>query len=132
MQLRDAYGEIAAAGELVAIGMGRLEDAAAFKARWRIPFPLLVDRRRESYRALGLQTGSLAQIAGPRVWGPFLAGMARGRGVAAGRQNVYQLGGAAVVAPGGSITYLHRAGTSADNAPVPDLIDALRRAQARP
>lgn len=130
MQLRDAYEDLTARGELAAIGMGRPEEAAAFKARWQVPFPLLVDRRKESYRALGLETGSLARIAGPRVWGPFLAAMARGRGVAIGRQDIYQLGGAAVIVPGGTITYLHRARTSADNAPIAELVNALHRAQA--
>jgi hypothetical protein len=131
VQLRDSYADLAELGELAAIGMGEIEAARAFKSRWQIPFPLLVDRRRESYRALGLRTGNLAQVAGPRVWAPFIAGIARGRGVAVGRQNIYQLGGAAVVTPGGKVVFSHRAANSADNAPVAELLAALRRAAQR-
>lgn len=126
--MRDRYEEFEAKGaNVAAIGMGLTAMAADFRDKQDIPFPLLVDRRRETHRALELKRGNLFEIAGPKQVArgvkSFLTGNRQGR--PAPKQDVLQLGGALVVAPGGKVLYRHQASGAEDNAPVDDLLDAL-------
>lgn len=124
--MRDRYEELEGAN-IAAIGMGLTAMAADFKQKQDIPFALLVDRRRETHRAVELARGKLLDVAGPKqiVRGikSFLTGSGQGR--PAPKQDVLQLGGALVVAPGGKVLYRHVATGSDDNAPVDDLVAAL-------
>jgi hypothetical protein len=131
--LRDRHEEITAAGgDVVAIGMGWPEAAAAFKQEFRIPFPLLVDRTKESYRALGMRRGNLWDVAGPHVWARGLQNMLKGHSpLARAKQDVLQLGGTVVVTPANELLLVHRSKTSEENLPVDDMIDALARAGRR-
>lgn len=126
-QLRDNRPRFDQLGaRVVCIGMDSSETAARFKSRYDIPFTLLVDSRRESYKALDIRKGSLLDLLGPRVWRgaprSFRAGNPRGKI----QGNPYQLGGAAVVATGGEIVYLHRSKNAVDNAPVERLLDEVK------
>lgn len=126
--MRGRYEEFEAKGaNVAAIGMGLTAMAADFRDKQDIPFPLLVDRGRETHRALELKRGNLLDVAGPKqvVRGikSLLTGNAQGR--PAPKQDVLQLGGALVVAPGGEVLYRHQATGAEDNAPVDDLLNAL-------
>lgn len=126
--MRDHSDEFEAKGaHVAAIGMGLTAMAAVFKEKHAIPFTLLVDRHRETHRAAGLERGSLLEVVGPkqvaRGLKAFVTGTSAGR--PAPKQDVLQLGGALVIAPGGKILYRHRATGAEDNAPAGDLIGAL-------
>ena len=126
--MRDRYEEFEAKrANVAAIGMGLTAMAADFKEKQSIPFALLIDRRRETHRALELKRGRLLDVIGPKQVArgvkAFLSGSGQGR--PAPKQDVLQLGGALVVAPGGDVLYRHVATGSGDNAPVDDLLQAL-------
>lgn len=126
--MRDRYEEFEAKGaNVAAIGMGLTAMAADFRDKQDIPFPLLVDRHRETHKALELKRGNLLEIVGPKqvVRGikSLFTGNTQGR--PAPKQDVLQLGGALVVAPGGTVLYRHQASGAEDNPPVDDLLDAL-------
>ena len=126
--MRGRYEEFEAKrANVAAIGMGLIPMAAAFRDQHDIPFPLLVDRHRETHGALELKRGNLMDVVGPKqvVRGvkAFFKGTRAGR--PAPKQDVLQLGGALVVAPGGEVLYRHQAAGAEDNAPVDDLLDAL-------
>jgi hypothetical protein len=126
--LRDRYEEFEAKrANVAAIGMGLTAMAADFKRKQGIPFPLLVDRHRETHRAVELTRGNLLDVVGPKQVArgvkSFLTGNVQGR--PAPKQDVLQLGGALVVAPGGEVLHAHRATGAEDNAPVDDLLAAL-------
>jgi hypothetical protein len=124
--LRDRYDEFTARGaQVVAIGMGDISHAARFKDGQNIPFPLLVDTERQSYRALGFKVGSFLEVSGPRRWMPGLKSFVTGHGGALPKQNMYQIGGALVIAKGGEVLFEHRGQASEDNAPIDDLLRAL-------
>lgn len=125
--MRDRYEDFEGAGATVAaIGMGTTEMAADFATESNIPFPLLVDSSRQSYRALEIDKGSWSDVIGPRVWRHGLAAIREGHKLSTmPKQDPRQLGGAAVIAPGGEVRYLHRATTSSDLAPVEELLHAL-------
>jgi peroxiredoxin len=105
--------------------MGHPPVAAAFRDRFDIPFPLLVDHDRETYRAVEAKRGSWLEVLGPPVWLRYVKGLARGRGVALAKQDVLQMGGVVVVAKGGEVTYVHRSQTSADNPSVERVLAAI-------
>lgn len=98
--------------------------AADFKAQFRVPFPVLVDRTKESYRILGLKRAGVVEAVRPRVLLRGAASFFR-RGQGRPQQDPAQLGGAVVVDRGGMILFVHRADDAQDNVPVDDLLAAL-------
>ncbi|MEA2497758.1 MAG: hypothetical protein QOH26_163 [Actinomycetota bacterium] len=124
--MRGEYEEFQARGaDIAAIGMGRPEMAAYFRDQFEIPFPLLVDHEQATYRAVEIRRGNQWEVAGPQVWIRYAKGLLTGKGVALPKQDVLQMGGVAVVDTDGKILFMHRGETSADNAPVEELLDAL-------
>jgi hypothetical protein len=111
---------------LAAIGLGDLRYAQAFRAEAGISFPLLVDQRREAYRAAGLKTASLLHLLRPEN------AVARKRARSAGQRqhrlgrNPFQLGGSFVFGPGNVDLYVHISQTFGDNAAVGDLLEAIK------
>jgi hypothetical protein len=72
---------------------------------------VLADERRASYKAFGLKVGGVSQLLGPKVIAKGVMTSVR-TGV---RQSLTvghpaQLGGAAVILPGGRVAFEHRAG----------------------
>lgn len=126
--MRDRYEEITATGgQVAAIGMGWPEAAAAFKHEFEIPFPLMVDRTKETYRTLGMRRGNIWDVAGPPVWIRGLKNVLGGRQpFARPKQDALQLGGTAVIAPGAQLLLVHRSDTSSENLPVDAIVSALQ------
>lgn len=124
--MRGRYGEFQQKGaEVAAIGMGVPEMAADFRDKQDVPFPLLVDRTKETYRALEMKRGTLWEVAGPPVWLRYAKGMLSGHGVAKPKQDPLQMGGVLVVERGGDVLYEFRSSTSSDNPPVDEVLAAL-------
>ena len=99
--------------------------AADFRQRQSIPFPLLVDRTKETYRALEMKRGNLWDVAGPHNWPRYVKGILTGHGVDKPQQDVLQMGGVIVVDRDGAATYEHRAGAASDNPPIDDVLAAI-------
>jgi hypothetical protein len=112
--------------KLVAIGLGDFNYARHFREDTGITFPLLVDEKREAYRAAELQKASLAHILRKDH------GIARKRAKAAGHRqhrlgkDPFQLGGSFVFAPGNIDHYAHVSQTFGDNASPDALLAALK------
>jgi AhpC/TSA antioxidant enzyme len=124
--LRDRYQEFTEKGaEVVTIGLGSWNRARDFAEERDIPFPLLADPRKESYKAMGLERGSMGQLVGPRVWKQGAKNILGGTPTTITKLDMKQLGGSAVILPGGAFAFLHRATTSADNAPIDELLAAI-------
>ncbi len=127
--MRDHEDEISQAGARVAaVGLGDAYYASAFKDETGIAFPLLVDDRRQAYRAVGLKQASVLHMA-------RLDNVRAGKRAAAGghRQhrlgkNPFQLGGSFVFGPGDVDLFAHVSETFGDNASPADLVAALTRA----
>jgi len=126
MELRDQLPSIRAEGaELVTVGNGTPEAAAAFRQEFELEFPVLVDGELRAYRAFGLRRDKLA-ILNPRMIPDLLRALSRGarQGPTAG--DVWQLGGTFIISPGSEIKWAypnHRAG---DHPPTDQVLSALR------
>ena len=99
--------------------------AADFREKQGIQFPLLVDRTKETYRALEMKRGTLWDVMGPHNWLRYAKGLVSGHGVDTPKQDALQMGGVVVIDRGGAVTYEFRASASSDNPPVDELLDAL-------
>jgi hypothetical protein len=130
MQLHRAHEDIEAAGaRLVFIGQATPKHAAHFRRRFAPSVQILADEERSTYKLAGTVRGGAAELIGPSV---LLKGI--GRSVknrsAQGRPigDVRQLGGSMIVMPDATIAWAHLSTDAADNATVPEIIEALRDA----
>jgi peroxiredoxin len=115
--LRDDRDRFEEAGvNVILIGLGRPDQAARFCRDRSVPFTCVSSPDRQAHRAFGLRRGSLAQVAGPAVWLPWLRRQAgqehQGR---FGQGDVSQLPGTFVVDTDGVVRYAHRGRRSSDN-----------------
>jgi dehydrogenase/reductase SDR family protein 12 len=123
--LRDALPEIRRRGaELVVVGNGTPEFAAAFREDEGIEGALLVDPGLRAYRAAELRRGRV-ELLSPRL--PLNAIRALRSGARQGevQGDPWQLGGVFVIRPGGALTFRHVSREAGDHPPVRDVLDAL-------
>lgn len=121
---KDEFDERGA--QIVAIGMGIPEMAAHFREERDVSFPLIVDRTKETYRALDMKRGNLWDITGPQNWSRFAKGILTGHGVdLRPKQDPQQMGGAIVVDAGGEIRYAFRATAAKETPEIEELLAAL-------
>ncbi len=107
--MRQEYDRYTAAGlEIIVIGMGSPRRTAAFRRELQLPFPMLSDPRRVSYRAFGLLKMSLRREASIASAMHFARNAVRHGGAREPDQNMVQLGGVFVVDPHGIVHYAFR------------------------
>jgi len=93
-----------------------------------VPYPVLVDREREAYRAWGLRRSSVAGVwLDPRVWARYASLLVRGERLRRPGSDTLQLGGDFVIDPEGIVVYA-RPQERDNRPPVGELLDVLRRA----
>ncbi len=120
------YSEFTTKGaQVAAIGMGIPDMAADFREKQNVPFPLLVDRTKQTYRALEMKRGNLWEVMGPPNWPRYIKGMLSGHGVDKPKQDPLQMGGVLVVDRGGRVVYEFRSSVAAENPPVEEVLAAL-------
>ena len=111
---------------LAAVGLGDSSYAKFFREKTGIQFPLLVDEKREAYKAVELRNANLLHLLRRDN------AQARRRAQAAGHKqhklgkDPFQLGGSFVFAPGNKDLFVHVSQTFGDNASPDDIIAAIR------
>lgn len=98
--------------------------AAHFKEQFDIPFTLLVDHTKQTYRAVELPRANAWNVYGPPVWIKGVRSILR-HGNKWPKQDPLQLGGAAVVDTEGMVRYLYRSKASSDQPPIAEIRAAL-------
>jgi peroxiredoxin len=133
--LRNEHERIHRAGAQVGlVGHGDPDAALEFTSSKQLPFPLLMDRDRGTYRAYGLVLGKAMQALSPRVALPWIraemSSETRQRGLKGG--NFLQMPGTFVIdtrgvvrARGGMVRMAHRNRNFADTPSIDRLLDAL-------
>jgi hypothetical protein len=106
--------------------MGRPDMAAHFREEFNVPFTLLVDHTKQTYRALDIQKGSWWSVMGPPVWLHGIRTILQGKRIVKPEQDPFQLGALAFVEPGGELRFVHRSTNSNDNLSVDELVAKLR------
>jgi hypothetical protein len=110
---------------LAAVGLGDFSYAKFFRQKTGIKFPLLVDDKREAYKAIGLKHANLLHL----LRGDNMK--ARKRAKAGGHKqhrlgkDPFQLGGSFVFAPGNKDLFVHVSETFGDNASAKDILAAI-------
>lgn len=125
-QLRNFEEEFRKKGvKLAAVGLGDFSYAKFFREKTGITFPLLVDEKREAYKAVELRNASLLHLLRRDNM------QARRRAQAAGHKqhklgkDPLQLGGSFVFAPGNKDLFVHVSETFGDNASPRDMLAAV-------
>lgn len=110
---------------LAAVGLGDMSYAKFFREKTGIDFPLLVDEKREAYKAIELKNASLLHLLRRDNM------QARKRAQAAGHKqhklgkDPFQLGGSFVFAPGNKDLFVHVSETFGDNASPKDMLKTI-------
>jgi hypothetical protein len=114
---------------LVVVGQGRPQQAEHFMKTQGVELDMLVDSKREAYRAAGAKVGTFNELLGPRVVAKGIRRAAASR-VHQGRTvgHPAQLGGVLLVMPDGSIPYSHLSEDASDNPPNDEVLAAAREA----
>ena len=114
------------------IGQATPDDAANFRRQFEIELPILADRRRKTYKAVGAKMSGVGGLLGPKVAVKGIKA-ALEKGVIQGKTigHPAQLGAAMVIAPGGEVLFKQLANDASDNAPPEQLLDALVARQSR-
>jgi hypothetical protein len=126
--LDGAREEFEAAGvTLVLIGQASPRQAAHFRKRQGLTVSVLADEKRATYKAAGAKMGSINELLGPKVFAKGLAtiastGKMQGRTVG----HPAQLGGAALIGPGGELIWSRMASDASDNASAEEILRAAR------
>jgi len=123
--LRDRVDEIRSlGGELVVVGNGATNFAAAFREDYRLDSPLLVDPELRAYRAAGLRRGRVEALS-PRLPLNALRALRGGSRQGSVQGDLWQLGGVFVIRPGGELAYRYVSREAGDHAPVEGILEAL-------
>jgi len=132
LQLQDARPQFEAAGlPLVMIGQATPRQAAHFRRKMGVEFPVLADEHRESYRLAGAKVGTLGEVAGPRSVAAGAVRTIRSGGKAMQTRVIghpYQLGGAMIVVPDGRVVWATMSENAADNAGPQEILAAASAA----
>lgn len=111
--------------DLVFVGNGNRHFAQGFRDAFGLQDRLLVDTRRDAYRALEMKRGLVRTLLSPSALKhtirAFRAGFRQGRT----RGDAWQLGGVLLVHPGGRVDFSHLSENAGDHAPVADVLAAL-------
>lgn len=125
MDLRGAAEDYLQAGiHLVMVMMGEVEQVAAIKKKFHIPFLCLADPDQSAYKEFEIIRGSLSAIAGPRVWLPGLRALFRG-GMGKPGDDVFQLHGSFAIDQSGVVQLAHHPQSSADHVTFDQIVAAF-------
>jgi alkyl hydroperoxide reductase subunit AhpC len=123
VQLRERQDEMERLGLQVAVVTFESEPIAKkYIDQTRLPWPVLMDRRRELYRAYGMGRGAVSRILGPGSWWAYLKLLFRGHRLQAPTDDVYQLGGDVLIDPSGIVRLHYVSRTPVDR---PDVVNVL-------
>jgi len=125
--LREHEDEIRqAGGRVAAIGLGDFNYARAFREDTHIDFPLLIDAERVAYKAAGLRSANILHLLRRDNAASRKRAKAGGFRQHKLGENPFQLGGSFIFGPGDVDVYARLSETFGDNAPIGEVVEALR------
>ena len=126
--MRENETALREAGAAIAvIGLADAERARTFREETRATFPLLVDLKREAYRAVGLGVARPLDLLRPSLWLAILRSRRAGFRQGAVGKDPFQLGGAFAFGAGDRDLFAHVNRSFSDDAPMQELLAAVKR-----
>ena len=124
---KDAFDSLGAA--VVLVGLGNVEQTAAFKERFDVPFPMIADPDKRLFEAFRLKQATAGSLLSPNMVFRGVTAMAKGHGIGVPQGDVRQLPGVFIIDADGRILFSHHAAGPADH-PRPETLLAALRANA--
>lgn len=125
--MRDHLDELGDA-EVALVTFSRQRNLRGYRGRFGLPFPVLADESRATYRAYGLGRGPWWRVWGPGTIWAYARLLRRGGRLHRPTEDTLQLGGDFVIGRDGRLVYVFRSKGPSDRPPVADLVAAVRRA----
>lgn len=116
-----------AGARVVLVGLGSVAEAAAFKKKLTLPFPVIADPEKKLYAAFDLKRMSPLGLLSPALALRALSALAAGHGVGRPQGDVLQLPGAFIITPTGRVGFSHYAAHPADHPSPEALLAALKK-----
>ncbi len=110
---------------VVFVGLGSVEETAAFKQRFKVPFTMVADAKKHLYRAFRLKQASAGSLFSAKMIVKGVNAMARGHRLGVPQGDVRQLPGVFIIDTG-RIRFSHHAATPADHPRPAALLEVLR------
>ena len=124
---KDAFDRLGAA--VVLVGLGNVEQTAAFKERFDVPFPMIADPDKRLFEAFLLKQATAGSLLSAKMVFRGVTAMAKGHGIGVPQGDVRQLPGVFIIDTDGRVLYSHHASEPADH-PKPETLLAALRANA--
>jgi peroxiredoxin len=125
-EARDEIRE--AGGDLVAVFQYRAEATRNFCRQREVEIECLGDPEREGYDAVGLERGGIKELYNPKVGLRALSAARKGAVLGKPEGDTRQMPGTFVVGRDGKLVYAHYNKDQSDNAPVEEVLEAVRSA----
>jgi peroxiredoxin len=111
---------------IVLVGLGTVEETAAFKAQFHVPFPMIADPEKHLFKAFQLKQATPKALLSVGMAMKGLAAMAKGHGIGIPKGDVRQLPGVFIIDTDGRIRFSHFAKDPADHPAADDLLRFLQ------
>lgn len=126
MQLHRSKSRFTDAGSrILLVGMGAVEETAAFKNKFDLSFPMVSDPDRELYDIFQIGFMSMKSLFTPKMAMRTASALARGHGVGIPHGDIRQLSAVFIIETNGIISYAHYAKNSADHPSPEQLLEQL-------
>jgi peroxiredoxin len=121
---KEAFDRLGAA--VVLVGLGSVEQTAAFKERFDVPFPMIADPDKRLFEAFRLKQASAGALLSAKMVFRGVTAMAKGHGIGVPQGDVRQLPGVFIIDTAGRILFSHHAAGPSDHPRPETLLEALR------
>lgn len=121
---KEAFDRLGA--RVVLVGLGSVEETAAFKKRFEVPFPMIADPEKRLFGAFRLKQASTGSLLSAKMVVQGVKAMAKGHGIGVPQGDVRQLPGVFIIDTAGRIRFSHHAAGPADHPQPGVLLEALR------
>jgi peroxiredoxin len=111
---------------VVLVGLGSVDETAAFKQRFKVPFTMIADPHKRLFEAFRLKQASVGSLFSAKMIVKGMTSMARGHTLGKPQGDVRQLPGVFIIDPAGRVRFSHHAATPDDH-PTPDALLHLLR-----
>jgi peroxiredoxin len=121
-RFKDAFERLRT--RVVLVGLGSVEETAAFKERFDVPFTMIADPEKGLFQAFRLKRASTGSLLSAKMVFQGVKAMAKGHGIGMPQGDVRQLPGVFIIDGAGCIRFSHHAASPADQ-PRPETLLAV-------